>query len=61
MAGRKKGVRMKKARKLAKEHWKWVNRMLKETDEPKGNVKTIGVYYRAAFIHGYKHAKEKEQ
>lgn len=49
---------MDKAKKLAHEHWKWIKIMLDHTKETKGSIKTIGVYYRAAFIHGYKHGQE---
>jgi len=47
-----------KAIDLAACHWEWVNKMLKATCESNKNIKMIGVYYRAAFIHGYKHGKE---
>ena len=39
---------MKKAEQLAKEHWDWLSKVLERI-------------YVDAFIHGYKHAKEREQ
>ena len=47
-----------KAIDLAASHWEWVSKMLKATSESGKNIKMIGVYYRAAFIHGYKHGRE---
>jgi hypothetical protein len=49
----------KRSRKLAENHWKWIKAMLDRTKETKGSIKTIGVYYRAAFIHGFKHGQGK--
>ena len=50
----------KLSNKLAKEHWKFIKMMLNHTEETKGSIKTIGYYYRAAFIHGYKHGQKAQ-
>ena len=51
----------KRSRKLAKNHWKWIKAMLDHTKETKCSIKTIGVYYKSAFIHGYKHGRESKE
>ena len=49
----------KEATNLAAQHWEWLSKMLKATSESGKNIKMIGIYYRAAFVHGYKHGEEK--
>ncbi len=42
---------------LASQHWEWVSKMLRATGQSGKIIKMIGIFYRAAFIHGYKHGK----
>ena len=49
---------MIRAKKLAEEHWRYVGDLLLTHGEPEHNVNVIGWHYKAAFIHGYKHAME---
>jgi hypothetical protein len=49
---------MKTGKELAEEHWTYVKKILELHGTDKKSIELIGFHYNAAFIHGYKHAKE---
>jgi hypothetical protein len=49
----------KKAAKLAADHWAYVRSMLLSHGEAHGVVTRCGFHYKAAFVHGWKHAMEE--
>ena len=42
-------------RRLAGQHWEYLNNVLLIHGLEKSDINTIGYHYRTAFIHGYKH------
>ena len=53
-------MRIKRATKLAMEHWKYIEELLHSHKESEETIDKIKFHYIEAFIHGYKHAKEKK-
>ena len=45
-------------RKLADEHWSYIERVLREHSVHTLTIKTVKFHYISAFIHGYKHGVE---
>ena len=50
----------KEAEELALAHWEYVEKVLEHTDLKPNEIENIGFHYITAFIHGYKHGKERE-
>lgn len=50
--------KIERAKKLANDHWKYIEALLYTHDEPEDNVKKAEFHYITAFEHGYKHALE---
>jgi len=48
------------AKKLADEHWSYIESLLQTHCEDSDVIKKIKFHYKSAFIHGYKHAMEDE-
>ena len=48
----------KRANQLAEEHWDYIQCVLEWHDVDSKTIFNIGNHYRAALIHGYKHAIE---
>ena len=44
--------------KLAKEHWVYIEELLRTHREKQEVIEMISFHYQTAFIHGWKHAKE---
>ena len=49
----------KTPRKLAEEHWTWVEGLLNCRDYDPDLLEEMQYLYITAFTHGYKHAKEE--
>jgi len=50
----------KKLKILANEHWNYIEKLLKAHNENEVILKKIEFHYKTAFIHGWKHCKEKK-
>jgi len=44
--------------KLAAAHWAYIKELLESHHVDPDEVERIGFHYKAAFVHGYKHAKQ---
>ena len=44
--------------KLAEDHWKYIEALLKAHQLNPTDISVVGFHYRSAFIHGYKHGQE---
>ena len=47
-----------KIKKLADEHWKWLEELLKTMNTQEYYLDTLEYIYKTAFIHGAKHQRE---
>ena len=47
-----------KIKKLADEHWDWLEGLFKTLDTQKYHLDTLSYIYKTAFIHGAKHQRE---
>ena len=43
---------------LASDHWQYIESVLKQHGEEDSVIAKCGHHYKAAFLHGWKHAKE---
>lgn len=46
---------MKTPEELAEEHWKYVEKILRTSNEDEETIKKIEIHYKEALKHGYKH------
>jgi len=49
------------AKRLADEHWEWLESVLRELPNQELPFPLLKVIYISAFVHGYKHAKEPKE
>jgi len=49
---------MERAKRLAEEHWSYVEELLTTHGVDRDGVEITKFHYISAFIHGYKHAME---
>jgi hypothetical protein len=54
----------REAEELAKEHWNWLVNWIREIPPPEDHdefLRYLAQMYFDAFVHGYKHAKERTE
>ena len=51
------------SKKLASDHWSYIEKLIKNHNEPREIINKCDFHYQTAFIHGFKHGVEwlKEQ
>ena len=52
---------MERSEQLAKQHWGYVEALLKAHLVDDGVIAVVGYHYQTAFSHGYKHGQEDLQ
>lgn len=51
-------MNIEKAKKLAQEHWSYLERLLLTHHVSSDIINIVKFHYKSAFVHGYKHGQE---